>query len=479
MDENFDRGGIFEILDHFLFPFCHFKFMDPKLLFNLAALPIPNLITFKGKDINDFNFSQDNFHDASNPIELDELGFNLSKIGYNISAIANKTNEFNKTEAILNTIEPYEIDFFHDQAIEIYKWLFPCLDGFLVSINALLPSNPCDEEKKEIKKIKIVIEKLSKGLTNLEDTVKALLDISFFDLLSENNKKSSITIKLQKLFYCILPTLIIDGYITLISIVAFYHAVYERFCIPEENRTQPDNLSALLVKINLMMDSCGQKLDVVSTCLQETNTIVKSSEKNLNTINKKADQLLQGQEETQRKIIVQGDQSSRRLEKVEEKVDKRNRADKRKPLTQEECANLLYKQKVIFCKKKEDYISKVGITSTRVKCPEDETMVLRTIQRWDQYLATDGEKGTKPPKGYSREKSIKEFDLWAEVFEQIAYEKWEKKQPIIRRKNKQTDGIVMPYSTEDEENLEDEDDDFETRGQQNLADRFDHSRKDD
>ena len=48
MDENFDRG-IFEILDHFLFPFCHFKFMDPKLLFNLAALPIPNLITFKGK----------------------------------------------------------------------------------------------------------------------------------------------------------------------------------------------------------------------------------------------------------------------------------------------------------------------------------------------------------------------------------------------------------------------------------------------
>lgn len=441
MDENFDRG-IFEILDHFLFPFCHFKFMDPKLLFNLAALPIPNLITFKGKDINEFNFSQDNFHDASNPIELDELGFNLSKIGYNISAIANKTNEFNKTEAILNTIEPYEIDFFHDQAIEIYKWLFPCLDGFLVSINALLPSNPCDEEKKEIKKIKIVIEKLSKSLTNLEDTVKALLDISFFDLLSENNKKSSITIKLQKLFYCILPTLIIDGYITLISIVAFYHAVYERFCIPEENRTQPDNLSALLVKINLMMDSCGQKLDVVSTCLQETNTIVKSSENNLNTINKKADQLLQEQKETQRKMIVQGARSSRENKKLEDKITKRNQKESRNELTQMDCARIMAEERKKNYEAKKSLLDALKMSTETIdkdKNPDEENIV-RTIERWDTGK-------TKPPVGYSRRISEYEFREWVKKREKRKLDNWIVK---IRRSLKTVQAELVPEAVLDE-----------------------------
>ena len=107
-------------------------------------------------------------------------------------------------------------------------------------------------------------------------------------------------------------------------------------------------------------------------------------------------------------------------------------------------------------------------------------MVERTIQRWDQYLSTNGEKGTKPPKGYSRERSRKEFDDWAETLEQIAYEKWERKQPIIRRKN-MTDGLVSTISPEkeDEENLEEEEDDQGIRGKGNLVTRFAHPRKED
>ena len=175
---------------------------------------------------------------------------------------------------------------------------------------------------------------------------------------------------------------------------------------------------------------------------------------------------------------INREKNSKELEKIEDKVNKRNRADKRKPLTQEECADILYKYKVKYFKKKEDYLRLVGITATKPKLPKDEKMVERTIQRWDQYLSSEGEKGSKPPKGYSRERSRKEFDDWAETLEQIAYEKWEKEQPIIRHKNKR-DGLVSTLSPEkeDEENIEEEEDDQETRRQGNLVDRVAHPTK--
>lgn len=206
--------------------------------------------------------------------------------------------------------------------------------------------------------------------------------------------------------------------------------------------------------------------------------IDKKGDDHFNVLNKKTEQLQKGQEETQRKIVVQGDKSNREFEKIEDKVEKRNRADKRKPLTQEECADILYKYKVKYFKKKEDYLRLVGITATKPKLPKDEKMVERTIQRWDQYLSSEGEKGSKPPKGYSRERSRKEFDDWAETLEQIAYEKWEKEQPIIRHKNKR-DGLVSTLSPEkeDEENIEEEEDDQETRRQGNLVDRVAHPTK--
>lgn len=176
---------------------------------------------------------------------------------------------------------------------------------------------------------------------------------------------------------------------------------------------------------------------------------------------------------------INREKNSKELEKIEDKVNKRNRADKRKPLTQEECADILYKYKVKYFKKKEDYLRLVGITATKPKLPKDEKTVERTIQRWDQYLSSEGEKGSKPPKGYSRERSRKEFDDWAETLEQISYEKWEKEQPMIRRKKYKQDGLVSTHSPEkeDEENLEEEEDNQETRGQGNLVDRVAHPTK--
>lgn len=225
-----------------------------------------------------------------------------------------------------------------------------------------------------------------------------------------------------------------------------------------------------------------EKKDENEKSIRELCLILESQLKSIEENTKQTVKNTQASIELGNKIItnqtINRDRNSKELEKIEDKVNKRNRADKRKPLTQEECADILYKQKVKYFKKKENYLRLVGITATKPKLPKDEKMVERTIQRWDQYLSSEGEKGSKPPKGYSRERSRKEFDDWAEALEQIAYEKWEKEQPIIRRKNKR-DGLVSTLSPEmeDEENIEEEEDDQETRGQGNLVDRVAHPTK--
>ena len=185
----------------------------------------------------------------------------------------------------------------------------------------------------------------------------------------------------------------------------------------------------------------------------------------LSGVNNKTGNIQKEQEDNQRQSAVQCDRLIRKLEKIEDKVDKKNRADKRKPLTQEECADILFKKKVFYCKKKENYLKRVGITANVQPPPKNAESVKRTIQRWDQYLLSDGEKGTKPAKGYSRVVSKLEFESWAETLELIKYERWEKKQPSIRN----IYGHAVTDSQEDEEYLEE---DQESRAEEDMVERY-------
>lgn len=193
----------------------------------------------------------------------------------------------------------------------------------------------------------------------------------------------------------------------------------------------------------------------------------------LSVLGKQVDNIQKRQEESQRQSVVQSDRSIRKLEKIEDKVDKKNRADKRKPLTQEECAELLYQKKVKYCKKKENYLMRVGITATVQPPPKNAESVKRTIQRWDQYLLSNGEKGTKPAKGYSREANKLEFESWAETLELIKYERWEKRQTPIGNIYRQT----ATDTPEDEEYLEEDEEDQESRAEEDMVDRLTRTSK--
>ena len=171
----------------------------------------------------------------------------------------------------------------------------------------------------------------------------------------------------------------------------------------------------------------------------------------------------------ERMIRLHDDKSRRAHEKCENFIKKRNSAERRKPLSQRECAELLYAQKMRFFKEKENYLRKVGITATTPKLPQDTKNVERTIQRWDQYLLSDGEKGTKPPKGYSRERTSEEFDRWAETLEFMAYAKWKKKQVKIKQKNDGYDQDAIHSPEEDDDEYEEGQ---KERANEDMVDRF-------
>jgi len=227
-------------------------------------------------------------------------------------------------------------------------------------------------------------------------------------------------------------------------------------------------INAVILKykvISLTEEDPQKKEEVIISLLNRLLAYARKNDKQFGVFQKGQDVIL-------RRFDVHDDKSSRENKRIMDKIDKKNRVERRKPLTQEECADLLFKQKVIYCKARENYLRKVGITATKVTLPKNELIVLRTIQRWDQYLATNGEKGSTPPNGYSRERSTKEFEGWAEDVERQKYLKWEKKQPQIMRKNYMSDGQGDKHFPEFEEDREEEEDDFETRGREDMVEKF-------
>lgn len=256
---------------------------------------------------------------------------------------------------------------------------------------------------------------------------------------------------------------------TMINKIGFEDAVgYEEGFVPQ---ALPIYLFTIIDLLNILsscaMNAMSIQYDVNTIFENNPQKIEELFKKNLKLVSddfldlKRLLELIKKtQEKNQRQSAIQSDRSIRKLSKIENKVDKRNKADKRKSLTQEECAVILFKQKGIYFMKRQNYLHRVGITKTKAKFPKNDTMVLRTIQRWDQYLATNGEKGSKPPKGYSREKSQMEFEIWAEDLEKQKYLRWENRQPLIMLKKKKPD--------ETEEALEEEDD-IETRGREDMV----------
>lgn len=411
-------------------------------------LQIPGLhITADGKDVKEILDSKD----FSSFMEQD-----ASKVQVELSLLPNNPDFLDK-EKMLTYFDGYSSD-----VEEYFQYNISVIQQILSSMVDLIPSELNNEGKRIALSCLFFSKEMSNALTRSTNSIRSVLSDNRID----NNLNDLTKLKISRLQKSILVHLFVElNYLVIYTMWCRQH-VYDYFYGPEEEKSVKADMIKQITESVVEQISLNftPQLDRIE---KNTTQTVKNTQASIDLNNK----IITNQ-------ILNSEKNSRELEMIEDKVNKRNRADKRKPLTQEECATILYKQKINYFKKKENYLRHVGMTATKPKLPKDEKTVERTIQRWDQYLSSDGEKGTKPPKGYSRERSRKEFEDWAETLELISYEKWEKEQPIIRRKNK-SDGLVATHSPEkeDEENLEEEEDDQETRGQGNLVDRVAHPTK--
>ncbi len=102
-----------------------------------------------------------------------------------------------------------------------------------------------------------------------------------------------------------------------------------------------------------------------------------------------------------------------------------------------------------------DELSGTMLAESIQKTPDVESVV-RTIQRWDQYLnskKTD-KKGTKPPEGYSRYQGINDFQKWAFKREAEKYKKWKNRLHAFLKKEARNDNMEDKLeNTEDEDEI--------------------------
>lgn len=155
---------------------------------------------------------------------------------------------------------------------------------------------------------------------------------------------------------------------------------------------------------------------LLSSFESKLNNIENITAQSFKTIDRKTDQLLKGQEETQRKIVVQGDQSSRENKKLEDKITKRNQKESRNELTQMDCAIIIARIKNTFNKQKRDLLIALRKSTEKIKDVDAEN-IKRTIEGWDVSKP-------RPPAGYSRRISEYEFEEWAKKREARKFENW-------------------------------------------------------
>ena len=440
-----------------------------ELIKRYASLSIPGFITFEGKDI-DANFiNQDNIQSFIQD-NYSKFEINIEKFNEHIEEIRSKDKS---DDAMLDCLKKTEALCYNpEQTTQVLLCICSTVRKIIFLIKDIIPSEINDNEKALVILIDCALERML-GANDyyahlIHDSLRPLLqkDIEK-ELKKYKDKKSLLLISYRQMCVSSMSFLSQLFFVSMF-VMYLYQEVDGYFNRPKESKESLDVLLEKVTKMNAMMVSFAPKIDSIDENTQQTNS-------KFDTMGKKVEQIVEGQEDIKRKIVVQGDKSDRKLNKIEDRVNKRNTADKRKPLTQKECAVLLYKQKLTYLQKKENYIRQVGISAMVVHYPKNEKSVERTIQRWDQYLASEGKKGITPPKGYSRERSREEFDRWAEVLEELAYENWKRKQPIIPKRN--TNGIAPTHHDEDEENIEEEIDDQETRGQVDLVDRVAHVTK--
>ena len=326
---------------------------------------------------------------------------------------------------------------------------FRAIAKTLMSIQEIIPKDLDSNEKRKANILRDFIGNTYVMLNDLYNDIVLRLDQTngVFPLIDAQALSSGVCRKKEKIngedyiyvkFEDIqeITICLINDFSFLVSLsmecVWLHQEIYNYYHGSADNKKQSDALFDALSQISAQISA---KMDSIAKATQQTNS-------KLDTMSKTAKQIVEGQDDIKRKIVVQGDRSSRENKKLEDKITERNQKKSRNELTQMDCARVIAEERKINYEAKKSLLDALKMSTETIdkdKNPDEENIV-RTIERWDTGK-------TKPPEGYSRRISEYEFREWVKKREKRKLDNWIVK---IRRSLKAVQAELVPEAVLDE-----------------------------
>lgn len=358
-------------------------------------LQIPGLhITVDGNDVKDI---------------LDSKGFSsfveqdASKAEVAPSSLLNNPVFLDK-EKLLTYFNGYSND-----ADEYFQYNISIIRQIISSMVDLIPPVLNDEGKTIALCCLDFSKMMSTSLTKAIESIRSVLSNDVEDKNLKGLTKLNI-LRIQK--GCLVHGFVELNFLIIYTMWYRQH-VYDYFYGPEEEKSEKADMIKQITEnvVEQMSLKFTPQFDRI-----EKNTIqtIKDNKQIINTL-----------ADIQRTQMLSDNTLKLKSERIIETVEKKNKADKRKKLTQKVCANVIYKARMYYNNERERYLKENGITKyTKEFLLADENSIKREIQRWDSFLKSDGAKGVPPPERYTRMVSKAEFEMFAESLEWNKYEEW-------------------------------------------------------
>ena len=345
-----------------------------------ASMSIPGLVTFDGKDITEDILNRDDFKTFYCK-NVGRFGFNQDVLRQYIKEIVAE-NKVDQLKVILKQVETNNDK--TEQAIQSIQYVHSSIRKIISSINDLIPSEPDEKDKNAIEIIRFIIKSLKNVFDDNESLFYNSLKVLFSDEVECDIEKQSLLNTCSKESGSILLNLI-PRYCRFSMIVMYLHYLSCDYFYGTKDKKSSEEFT------NALYQLC---LSTFPNILQMHDRIEKNG--------KKLDQLLSGQDDIKRKIDVQGDRSDRKLETIENKVEKKDREGKTKPLKLTTCLETI---REVYYDPKFKYQTQFELHLYSIR---------NMLSNWNQYLNTGGKKGTPP---------LPNFDFYRHAGED-AFKKW-------------------------------------------------------
>lgn len=355
---------------------------------------IQGVLSLDGKDISEMIKKRD----CSSLLAEDpeKLFSDQSKVDCNVTP--------SMLEQIANSFKSYPND-----VLDYFSCFITLVRNVNTSLDELIPSYLDEDGKEMAKYIEETSTLLSKIIAFFEAGIQATLKNIVEQEQPEDETQASMRLMGSKFVSFSLVHSLIGLSFIAISCIHLHQVVYEYYYGAKYKKSEnADMIKQIVSNINTFL---SPQLNSIKKDIEQITKDKKEYIKELETIKNK-------QEKTDDRIL-------RKSETIIQKVENRNKVERRKKLTQKYCAKIIREKRQLYNEKREDFLKEHNILKYYREFSVPETnSIKREIQRWERFLKTNGKDGITPPANFTRMTSELEFQAFAERLELEKYNEW-------------------------------------------------------